>query len=180
AGWVLGPAADHNWTKDDKAIKRLRRKLVSGKHDDVKHEADLPYEILFKKDLPEGLYSRMMYDIYGLVEAKDFGKDVKNSWKKFWAPKKKSDMAVTLLFMGIGIAVGIGTAGAGLPVLALLGIAAGKNMARKAAMTGAKAANSALNSKTLKGKDNDDNTILTLNATQARESAQSMARHFVR
>src|SRR5207237_3618105 len=110
---------------------------------------------------------------------KDFSKNVKNSWKKYFAGKKKGEMAVTLLFLGVGLAVGFGTAGAGLPVLALLGISAGKHMAKKGFMKGVKAANSELNTKALKGKDTDDNTILKLNATQARESSQAMARHFV-
>jgi hypothetical protein len=185
AAWVLGDAANHDWTKDDKTIKRLRRKMVAGLHSDEKHEANPPYHVLFKDKLPDGLFARMQYDIYGLVEARDFGKNVKNAWKKFWAPKKKGEIGVTLFFIAAGVAVAIGTAGVGLPVVALIGLAAAKKVAQKAALKGIKKANAKLNTAALKGKEKDgktdspDNEQLTLTATQARESAQSMARHFV-
>lgn len=177
--WVMAQAGPYDLKADKQFVQRSMRRVVAGVHDDEKHEAQPPFEKIFKDKKVEALYARLMYDVYGLVEAKDLGKNVKNAWKKFWAPQKKGELAVTLLFLAGGIAVSIGTAGIGLPVVALLGIAAGKKIVKKATLKGVKAANSKLNSKTLKGGDTDENTELTLNASEAREGAASLARHFV-
>src|SRR5207245_635211 len=109
--WVMNKT--HDWKSDPEFVKKDMRKVVAGAHDDDKHAAQLPWDKLWKDDPNQARLSRMMYDVYGLVESKDFTKNVKNTFYKFWAPKKKGELALKLIFYGGGIALSITTAGLG-------------------------------------------------------------------
>ena len=118
----------------DRFTKRNMRRMVAGAHDDLSHAGQTRPTPRFSNGRPtrrtakvaDAHVARMMYDVYGLVEAKDLTKNVKNLWKKKWSTVKKGEMAVTMLFLAAGIAISICTMGAGLPVMALVGIAAAK------------------------------------------------------
>ena len=178
AFWVMGNASKYDWKKDETFIKHKMRRMVAAEHDDEKHAVEPPYGKIFPGKGNEARYARMMYDVYGLVEAKDLTKNISNAWKKFWAPKKKAEVAITLLFVAGGIVASVFTAG--LPVIALIGIAAAKKLTTKASLKGVKKLNSKLNKDALKKSgDLDPNVEMKLTATEARESAASLARHFV-